>query len=433
MKKNILYAIMALVIFAGCSREEERLFDQSASQRAQAAMENANSVLINAENGWDMIYFANPESNRTAHITLYFKKNSQVIAEMANSAKKIALDSASVWEIVNDICPILTFNTYNNIMHTWADPQEDGLGYEGDYEFLIMEATPDIVRLKGKKYGAYSVMYPRPANMTTKDIYNQSNEMVKRLFHNNNLLQYRDGETAYSLFNVNNLLYITEAGTAYEKGATAIPFAGTYDGIQIMNTLSGKANTNRHFVFNEQTEILTSETATIECGNMGIYFKNYITLQQCAWKIDLQKTYCPAIKSYIQSINAILHDLESKARLTSANFYYTEDVVWEETIKKFYLDINFYDGESNQVLGSYEYQLSPTNEDLALTYVGPKDENSTEMLKMFPDLGKLVNDLATQYTLIPDNKINPAEGSKLQAKDNSELYLLCSGIVFKKK
>ena len=49
-------------------------------------------------------------------------------------------------------------------MHAWADPQKDGDGYLGDYEFLILEATPQKVRLKGKKHEAYCEMYPMPKN-----------------------------------------------------------------------------------------------------------------------------------------------------------------------------------------------------------------------------------------------------------------------------
>jgi hypothetical protein len=52
--------------------------------------------------------------------------------------------------------PVLTFDTYNEIFHTFSDPNSsksglgsNGKGMEGDFEFLIMKATQDSVILKG--------------------------------------------------------------------------------------------------------------------------------------------------------------------------------------------------------------------------------------------------------------------------------------------
>ena len=64
MKAKYVVMIGLLVAtFAACSRDEESLFDKSAAERAREAVENANNVFTSAENGWEMAYFPNLESD----------------------------------------------------------------------------------------------------------------------------------------------------------------------------------------------------------------------------------------------------------------------------------------------------------------------------------------------------------------------------------
>lgn len=46
---------------------------------------------------------------------------------------------------------LLSFDTYNRIFHQFSDPQSDGIGFGGDYEFYVMEHTSDHIVLKGKR------------------------------------------------------------------------------------------------------------------------------------------------------------------------------------------------------------------------------------------------------------------------------------------
>ena len=46
---------------------------------------------------------------------------------------------------------LLAFDTYNKIFHKFSDPQSDGVGFGGDYEFYIMEHNSSQIMLKGKK------------------------------------------------------------------------------------------------------------------------------------------------------------------------------------------------------------------------------------------------------------------------------------------
>ena len=77
---------------------------------------------------------------------------------------------SSLYEVIADNGPVLTFNTFNQVLHVFSnpehpeilDPHEEGYligyGWRGDYEFIIKKAVEDTVWLKGKKYGAEITM-----------------------------------------------------------------------------------------------------------------------------------------------------------------------------------------------------------------------------------------------------------------------------------
>ena len=47
---------------------------------------------------------------------------------------------------------MLTFDSYNPLIHMFSGPLGLNMNLGGDYEFIIMSATPDKVILQGKKY-----------------------------------------------------------------------------------------------------------------------------------------------------------------------------------------------------------------------------------------------------------------------------------------
>ena len=180
MKAKYLVIIGLLAAtFAACSRDEESLFDKPAAIRAQEAIENAFDVLTSQEAGWEMAYFPNLEADAKGYnMVLKFNKNGNVSVTAKNAAttnNRIMTDTASTWAVKSDYGPILTFDTYNDVFHAFSDPKDNGAGFLGDYEFLILKATPELVILKGKKHSAYTVMRP----MKNTDLPKIMEELMK--------------------------------------------------------------------------------------------------------------------------------------------------------------------------------------------------------------------------------------------------------------
>ena len=185
MKAKYLFIGLALATLLGaCSRDEESLFDKSAAERAQEALTNAEDVLVAPAYGWEMLYFANTGS-RGYNVLVKFDANGRVTATAKNSlttGNRIVTDSESTWEVKLDYGPILTFDTYNEVLHAWADPRSDGDGYLGDYEFLILHADANYVKLKGKKHGGYMHLYPIKESVTPEDYFAEVEALQQKLF-----------------------------------------------------------------------------------------------------------------------------------------------------------------------------------------------------------------------------------------------------------
>ena len=70
---------------------------------------------------------------------------------------------SSLYKVVSEEATMLTFDTYNAFIHAYAKPQGGGsnpnANLQGDYEFIIKEASAEKIVMQGKKYGNTIVMY----------------------------------------------------------------------------------------------------------------------------------------------------------------------------------------------------------------------------------------------------------------------------------
>lgn len=167
MKKIYLILIALPFLLHSCLMEDNDIFSESAAERMSAALKHHQEVLTGAANGWVMEYY--PERKQSyGGYTLFMKfeaKDKVTIASERGGDKA----ESSMYQLIGDSGPVLTFNTHNSLFHYFSDPRNpDGIGPEdsgmgGDYEFLVLESTSTKVTLKGKKTGNRIIMTPMAA------------------------------------------------------------------------------------------------------------------------------------------------------------------------------------------------------------------------------------------------------------------------------
>ena len=327
-KYLLLIGLFAATMVA-CSREEENLFEDSAAERARKAVENAYDVLSAEGVVWEMAYFPNLETSAKGYnMVLKFNKNGNVSVTAKNTTttlNRIETDTASTWAIKSDYGPILTFDTYNDVLHAWADPGSDGAGLLGDYEFLILEATPEMVLLKGKKHSAYSVMRPMK-NTDVASYFASCEKMMAHLLGNNNIVTVQQGDEKMYLYNGTTGQFLSAAygSKLVNESATYHPVCATEDGL-IVSKGFGEDVHEHVFVYNEEKGELVGESGTVmNAGNLNVLFSALFTDNAYGWVVDT--TGIDSVAPFLAQINAIAKDKTNSSKIKQMGYGYKQSL-----------------------------------------------------------------------------------------------------------
>lgn len=195
----------AAMTFSACSNEEDLLFEDSSANRLEASKSEISRTLAADGGKWVMEYFAN-SSEPGYLIALQFTADGSVTAGANHKwVFDTYTDDTSLWEIIADDGPVLTFNSYNEILHQFASPEdidngkypfaptnpdtggpvnEVGKGHEGDYEFVVMEgdSNHDMIRLLGKKRGYNIYLHRLPADTDLEAYLTQQKAVTDNMF-----------------------------------------------------------------------------------------------------------------------------------------------------------------------------------------------------------------------------------------------------------
>ncbi len=387
-RKYILLLLTAAVVCSACKRDEESLFSESAAQRIQTSLNNTQKALVSATNGWEMLYFPNPESAGYS-VLLQFFADGHVRAASRNpqtTANIYKEDSRSTWDIKADYGPILTFDTYNNIIHAWADPQTDGDGYLGDYEFLILEANNDYIRLKGKKHEAYVTMFRLGDNQDWRayfdEVYAQREMIVKR--NDGTEFNYNVNGTAEKMTYKNGMMIVDQA-----KGIW-YPFVVRPNGIRFERGIELGGVTTYDFVINEDM------TKLVCTNNINASFTPDKTLvenldaklnNKVKWKVDGNDLGGAAKTAYNNMSNALK---KQGGTLRAIYMLRTgKDIITDEDTTHIlvnYVYIEFKHPKSGVKTGVYEMSYNYTGDVLSYQYVQACDDAeqmATYLLNVF--------------------------------------------------
>lgn len=433
-KYLLLIGLFAATMVA-CSRDEESLFDKSAAERAQEAIETAFDVLTSNEAGWEVAYFPNLEASSKGYNMVWkFNANGKVSATAKNSTttmNKMMTDSASTWAVKSDYGPILTFDTYNKVIHAFSDPQENGAGLLGDYEFLILKAAPEVVILKGKKHSAYSVM--RPMKTTNLEAYFAAcAKMQSYLFGNNNVATLNQGEEKMYLYNGASGQFQSAAygSPLVAEAATYHPVCSTEDGI-IVSTGFGEELHEHIFLYDSVKGELVGEAGSVmNAGNLNVLFSSYFTDNAYGWVIDT--VGIDSVAPFLAQINTIANDKASKIK--QMGFGYKQSLNMYEGGYFVQVQVGYkQNGKGKEQVINLVWTIDlEMNEDgmtvsnLAMWDEKPEDgkEGTTERwVKAAPAVQGVVDALLGSFTAEPGaNLFNAVSGMKLVGA-NQELLI----------
>lgn len=241
---GVLAAMLVIPASVSCVKDQDSVFDKSASERLTETLASAQKVLQQPANGWLMRYYPHPDQSYGGYTFFVKFTETEVTAwgEIADPDESYT----SMYKMTRDDGPVLSFDMDNYLLHYFATPSgtsmnnrygENGLyqGYQGDFEFIIIEAKPETVILKGKRSGCRIVM--TPAESTPEEYLTQLKQAKEDNFKVFDLIYVSAFETP-----INGTLYRMELdrdqhqAVFFEKGSLDKKYAAfmyTLDGIRL--------------------------------------------------------------------------------------------------------------------------------------------------------------------------------------------------------
>ncbi|MEG0949265.1 MAG: DUF4302 domain-containing protein [Bacteroidales bacterium] len=306
---KLLLSVCACMMFS-CSNEQDLIFDKSSAERLTEAKKESFDYFCSQPNGWAMEYFPNSSSKGVTFLVQFNKDGSCKIGAKNEYQKTFATET-SLFEMIADNGPVLTFNSYNNLLHIYSYPSlpgaaaSDGKGLEGDYEFIVLRKETDHCWLKGKKHGAYIRMRPLAVDQDWAAYYDQIDAMNSRLFSTESRfpLLFHQGELVTTAYDGNSGIFnIVRPGEDYEEGLPH-PFIVLPEGIRFYADRRDVAG--EVYVPNAENVLISSvdnpETDFLTGPKMNAFFTEKITY---TWKIDTT--------AFLQPVKDVLQQLRNK-------------------------------------------------------------------------------------------------------------------------
>ena len=437
--KYIKLSLMALVLMGvttSCFKMEEAdIFDQNAAERLENAKNEYSKMLTDKGGVWAMEYFANTGEPGYVYV-MKFNKDGSVdisgdnkwVAEGLKQSETFATKN-SMWEVITDDGPVLTFNTYNPIFHIFANPEdipdteedEQGYGHEGDYEFDIMSVQGDTLLVEGKKYRMPIIMYRLSEETQPVDYF----AGINKILQSTNITKFPD------------LLLTAGNGHKYIVNdiSTLIPSFYEQGGYKIVDQVSANAiatekgfrfivplelyNTTgetpvpsgyyvQHFELQDDGSFLCTDDNVSRITSLPV--NEIFPVQDYAWEMETT-TMGGEFATRFATLAAEVKSGAMRATLKGFQFKY-------DTKQKSY---SFY-YEAGSRKGNFwlnEYAFEGSN-NVKFTPTGTNDSNGGVLLKNAASAQSFLDFVfSTSYDIVQENKLNPSR-LQLVSKANPE-------------
>ena len=315
MKKNIYIVLFGLLLSMGaasCDNDSDLLFDETASQRKEGANTEYNDALKSSELGWLFQYF--PEETQKYGGYNFVVKFNQHDSVTVWSEKMDGFDftkpETSLYDVISYGGPVLTFNTYNSLMHEFANPSaSEYLAKGGDYEFLIQSYQDGIMTVKGTKTG------------NTMSLIKMTETAEEYLTKSKAISDFTSGASFGTIIDGNAVnVFLTDHVFTFsyteddEVKFDEAPFIFTDKGIHFYEPITVLGTTAQDFILNTETNQFTSIDSDMA---IAIIFAP-VNLTLARWGIDtsVETDRSAAVKeawdqAYIADANTWGEDLYS--------------------------------------------------------------------------------------------------------------------------
>lgn len=245
----MILSILPFFLVSGCQKDEDLVFDKSASERLQESMADIKATLEGAEYGWRMEYFAATSAKDYGGYNFVLEFDSGKVSISYENEPETAL--TSLYKMTDDNGPVLSFDTYNAFMHYFATPSS--ARYEargGDFEFTVRNCSPEEIEMVGKRSRRLIRMYPLSEKPET---YILKAHKASEDF----LVAFCEGTVGSATVEGSFDLNYRQLTLTSSEGTVTVPFVTTLTGIKLYNPVEIGGRTISELDFNSDTFVLS--------------------------------------------------------------------------------------------------------------------------------------------------------------------------------
>lgn len=410
MKKSIYIAAFAALALTSCSNDQYEIFGESAAERLEQYKKEYHDVLVADGGIWTMEYFSNDEEPGYLFVMKFDNNGSVKIAGNHKWINNKYKEEVSLWKMIADNGPVISFNSFNSIFHIFSDPanitgpnapvngendiDETGYGHDGDYEFQVMDVSEDgnSIRLLGKKKLHHIYMHRLPADTDIQAYMEAYKKVEQSLFCKeipNLILKNLDGEDYMVHGCETGIMSIyPAAGDAVEQTRSA-NFIITDKGIRFMEPFeivnaAGEEKEIEEFAFTDGYSLALAghEGATLSAGTPQEYIYN----NSRNWKIDTKSLDGELKTQFDKFVNELrtLYGYKS-ANVNEMSFDY--DPTAKSYVFRLRLRISANGYENNKFFITF----SEADGGLKLTFGEPVDSSSALGFNAYPEMRNLID------------------------------------------
>jgi hypothetical protein len=219
-----------------CNSSEDDKFEEPAAVRMNNALTQIKSTLVGSANGWVMYYYATSEASGYSLLVKFSASGEAVVAAKNEFFQGRYTEDKSLYAIIGDNGPVLTFNTFNQVLHLFSNPENpDGSGLEGDYEFVVLNYTDDEIILKGKKRGTVIAMQRVPEGESWPSYFEKLDKMENDLIGTEPLYLFSEKDTVIALTGLNHIFDFISLN---ENFPAQMPFIITQNGLRFYSPIT---------------------------------------------------------------------------------------------------------------------------------------------------------------------------------------------------
>ncbi len=447
MKKIISLTLLlaAGIGFTACVNEEDDLFDKTAAERLNEASALYSSRLMAQPNGWAMQLYPTNDNEApygSGYLVLCrFNKDHSVVVSMKNQfTDNVYRTDTSLWEVITDNGPVLSFNSHNDCLHAFTDPEdilwtgnpdepnnETGTGVGGDYEFIIVDAPEDAsyMMLKGKKRGTYNLFTPVEEGVEYESYLADVETFMKTMFPSSNptfdvlhtptgdfkmtgiddgipnIFPYDGDEIIDESFNA---FLITKRGDDY--------YLRLRDSFKIEN--GEEEASEQEFMYHPDQDLFIGtgdDRFIIDGDEPNRFFRQALIDETRQWRWTAKSEMSAA---YGDLMTRLSEAFKSK-KLT-----YDRNILKYNTSKdKVVMTVSYKRNTSTITLDYiYGYSFDDSNK-LTLTYEGPNDKAAETMLTQIPEIKGIVDAMNGQLNAKPSGTRFNLNTLRIETKDSN--------------